>query len=94
LREDLGRDPLFDGSTGLVCAVARSKTPWDAATPNDAPIIVSEFKDENGRDAVMVVNNSQTKNIYAKITLRRAIPRSPVSPGRARRKKPPAAACS
>jgi hypothetical protein len=67
-----GGNPLFDGKDGLVSAVARSTTPWEAAKPEDAPLIVSEFKHADGRDCVMVVNNSQTKNVFATVTLRRA----------------------
>jgi hypothetical protein len=67
-----GGVPLFDGSVGLVSAVSRAPSPWEASTPEDAPLIVSEFKDVDGRDCIMVVNNSQTKNVYASLTVRRA----------------------
>ena len=70
-RRAWGGVPLFDGREGLVCAASSAKSSWQAETPADAPLIISEFADVAGRDYVMLVNNSQTKNTFASFTLRR-----------------------
>jgi len=58
--EAWGGFPLFDG-TGHVSR---------ARSAHGTPLIVSEFKHENGSDYVAVVNNSQTENTMAELWVR------------------------